>query len=88
MASQQSAVEAARSNAGSNTLARLGEVEAPTLIIQGRHDRGRTVAHGEEIQNAIAGSRLEVLENSGHTPQLEEPDAFHRLALPFLIPGL
>jgi 3-oxoadipate enol-lactonase len=88
MASQQAAIEAARSNAGTHTLARLQEVKVPTLIIQGGHDRSRTVAHGEEMQAAITGARLEVLENAGHTPQLEEPGAFHRLALPFLIPGL
>jgi len=85
MASQPAAIEAARSNADSNTLALLGEIKVPVLIIQGRHDRSRTVAHGEEMQAAIAGARLEVLENSGHTPHLEEPDAFHRLALPFLL---
>jgi pimeloyl-ACP methyl ester carboxylesterase len=88
MASLQVAIEAARSNAATNTLARLSQIKVPTLIIQGRHDRARTVAHGEEMQTAITGARLEVLENSGHTPQLEEPDAFHALALPFLIPGL
>ena len=88
MASHQAAIEAARSNAGTRALERLGEIKAPTLIIQGRHDRSRTVAHGEEMQTAITGARLEVLENSGHTPQLEEPDAFHCLALPFLVPGL
>jgi hypothetical protein len=33
----------------------------------------------------IPGARLEVLEQSGHTPQLEEPEPFHRLALPFLL---
>ena len=88
IASQHAAVEAARSNAGNNLLARLGEIKVPTLIIQGRHDRSRTVAHGEEMQKAIPGARLGVLENAGHTPQLEEPDAFHRLALPFLIHGL
>ena len=87
-ASKQAAIEAARSNAGTNTLARLSQIKVPTLIIQGRHDRSRTVAHGKEMQTAITGARLEVLENSGHTPHLEEPEAFHVLALPFLIPRL
>jgi pimeloyl-ACP methyl ester carboxylesterase len=86
-ASQPAAVEAARSNARNHVLERLGEIKAPTLIIQGRHDTARTVAHGAEMQARIAGAWLEVLEGSGHTPQLEEPDAFHRLALPFLLAG-
>jgi pimeloyl-ACP methyl ester carboxylesterase len=84
-AAHQAAVEAARSNAGSRTLERLGEIAVPTLIIQGRHDRARTPEHGAAMRERIGGARLEVLEHSGHTPQLEEPEAFHRLALPFLL---
>ncbi len=86
-ASHKAAVEAARSNAESRTLEQLRNIRVPTLIIQGRHDRARTPEHGAEMRDRIPGSRLEVLEQSGHTPQLEEPDAFHRLALPFLIGG-
>ncbi len=85
MASHQAAVEAARSNALSRTLDRLGEIHVPMLIIQGRHDRARTPEHGAAMRDRIPGSRLEILERSGHTPQLEEPDAFHALALPFLL---
>ncbi|MFI4986404.1 MAG: alpha/beta fold hydrolase [Alphaproteobacteria bacterium] len=85
MASQPAAVAAARSNAGSRTLDRLAEITLPTLIIQGRHDRARTPEHGAEMRDRISGARLEVLDGSGHTPHLEEPDAFHALALPFLL---
>src|SRR5262245_55791460 len=87
MASHHAAVDAARSNARSRTLERLGEIRVPTLIIQGRHDRARTPEHGAAMRDRIAGSRLEVLEGSGHTPQLEEPEAFHALAVPFLRGG-
>jgi pimeloyl-ACP methyl ester carboxylesterase len=83
-ASHQAAVEAARSNARSRTLERLGEIRVPTFIIQGRHDRARTPEHGAAMRDRIPGARLAILENSGHTPQLEEPEAFHALALPFL----
>jgi pimeloyl-ACP methyl ester carboxylesterase len=84
-ADPQAAVAAARSNATARTLDRLHEIAVPTLIVQGRHDRARTVAHGEEMRERIPGARLEVLEHSGHTPYLEEPEAFHSLALPFLL---
>ena len=87
MATQAAAIEAARSNAKSRTLERLSEIRAPTLIIQGRHDRVRTSEHGAEMRDRIPGARLEVLEGSGHTPHLEEPEAFHRIALPFLSPA-
>jgi pimeloyl-ACP methyl ester carboxylesterase len=33
----------------------------------------------------IAGAALAVIEDAGHTPQLEQPDAFHDVALPFLL---
>jgi pimeloyl-ACP methyl ester carboxylesterase len=84
-ASQRAAVAAARSNARSRTLDRLGEIKVPTLIIQGRHDRARTPAQGAEMRDRIAGARLEILEESGHTPQLEQPSEFHALAVPFLL---
>jgi pimeloyl-ACP methyl ester carboxylesterase len=85
-ASQKAAVEAARSNAANRSFDRLAEVRVPTLIIQGRHDKARTPEHGAEMQARIAGSRLEVIEDAGHTPQLEQPERFHALALPFLLP--
>jgi pimeloyl-ACP methyl ester carboxylesterase len=85
MASHQAAIEAFRSNARSSTLDRLHQITAPCLIIQGRHDQARTPEHGADMCDRIPGARLEVLEESGHTPQLEEPEAFHKIALPFLV---
>ena len=83
-ASQAAAVDAARSNARSNTFDRLGNIAVPVLIIQGHHDKVRTPEHAAAMQKRIADCHVAVLANSGHTPQLEEPDAFHDLALPFL----
>ena len=87
MTTQAAAIEAGRSNARARTLERLSEIHVPTLIIQGRYDRVRTPEHGAEMRDRILGARLEVLESSGHTPHLEEPEAFHRIALPFLLAG-
>ena len=84
-ASQPAAIAAARSNAVNRTLDQIGAIRVPTMIVQGRHDRARTPEHGEEMRKRIAGSRLEVIEDAGHTPQLEQPDAFHAVALPFLL---
>jgi len=78
-------VEAARSNANSRTLDRLGSVSVPTLIVQGRHDRARTPEHGAEMRDRIAGARAAIIEESGHTPHLEQPGAFQEIALPFLL---
>jgi pimeloyl-ACP methyl ester carboxylesterase len=84
-ASQSAAVEAARSNASLRTFEELGRITVPTLIIQGRHDKARTPEHGAEMQKRIPNARLAVIEDAGHTPQLEQPDRFHEIALPFLL---
>jgi pimeloyl-ACP methyl ester carboxylesterase len=85
MASPAAAAEAARSNANARTLGRLASIAVPTLIIQGHHDRARTPEQGAEMQRRIQGARLEVLGEAGHTPQLEQPEEFHEIALPFLL---
>lgn len=84
-ASQAAAVEAARSNARSRTFEHLGEIRVPTMIIQGRHDRARTPEHGALMQEKIAGARLAMIEDAGHTPQIEQADAFHKIAIRFLL---
>ena len=84
-ASQTAAVEAARSNATNRTFDNLASIRVPTMIIQGRHDRARTPEHGADMRDRIAGSVLAVIEDAGHTPQLEQPERFHELALPFLL---
>jgi len=86
-ASQAAAVEAARSNATNRTFDDLASIRVPTMIIQGRHDRVRTPEHGGEMRDRIAGSVLAVIEDAGHTPQLEQPQRFHDVALPFLLQG-
>ncbi len=84
-ASHAAAVEAARSNASNRSFDDLASIRAPTMIIQGRHDVVRTPAHGGEMRDRIAGSVLAVIEAAGHTPQLEQPQRFHDVALPFLL---
>jgi 2-succinyl-6-hydroxy-2,4-cyclohexadiene-1-carboxylate synthase len=63
---------------------RLATVGAPTLIIAGAlDDHGRPRA--EQVARGIPGSRLEIIDNAGHTPHEEQPAAFRRLALDFLL---
>jgi len=63
---------------------RLGELSMPTLIVWGRRDHIFPAAHAEAAQTKIPQSRVVILEDSGHTPQLEEPDRFNQLVLDFL----
>jgi pimeloyl-ACP methyl ester carboxylesterase len=54
---------------------RLGEIEVPTLVILGRHDMS-TDPISATLVNGIRGAREVVLENSSHTPVLEETDQY------------
>jgi pimeloyl-ACP methyl ester carboxylesterase len=55
---------------------RLNEVQAPTLILAGRHDPEASVACSEELWQGITDSSLVILEKSGHAPFFEEPSQF------------
>jgi proline iminopeptidase len=60
-----------------NTLERLGEIRAPTLILAGRHDWIMPPGPGaERLYRGIPGSELVVFEQSGHFPWHEEPERF------------
>ena len=50
-----------------------GLIKAPTLLIWGRHDRLVSVSIAPRAQAAIPGSRLVVLQDSGHVAQMEHP---------------
>jgi pimeloyl-ACP methyl ester carboxylesterase len=56
----------------------------PTLIVWGDHDGIIPVAHGIAAHEAIASSRLEILDGTGHFPHVESPDRFNAVVLDFL----
>lgn len=59
-----------------NVVDRLKTIQTPTLILVGRHDWITPVEASEEIHREIPNSRLVIFERSGHSPQIEERDAF------------
>jgi len=62
---------------------RLAGITAPTLVIAGAlDDIGRPRA--ELVAAGIPGAHLAVVGGAGHTPHLERPRDFRRLALDFL----
>jgi pimeloyl-ACP methyl ester esterase len=67
-----------------DTRAKLASVTAPTLVVHGRHDAIFAVGMAEELANGIRGAQLVVLEESGHSPGLEEPDRFNAVVGAFL----
>jgi proline iminopeptidase len=55
----------------------LHEVDAPALVLSGRHDVPFPVEHcAGRMAQLLPNARLELLEASGHMPFIEEPDTF------------
>ncbi|MEW2381108.1 alpha/beta hydrolase [Micromonospora sp. NPDC047707] len=70
---------------GSGSMWRLaGMVQAPTLVIGGRHDRLVDVRVAPQAARAIPDSRLLMLDRVGHVAQLEVPRLVARAVLPLL----
>jgi pimeloyl-ACP methyl ester carboxylesterase len=46
--------------------ARLADINAPTLVVQGTHDPLFSLAHGEALAREIPNARLVVIEDLGH----------------------
>ena len=67
-----------------NLFTRWADVGVPALLVWGRQDRITPLSSGEEIAAAMPASRLVVLEEAGHWPQFERPEAFSDAVLPFL----
>ena len=53
----------------------LAQITCPTLIVWGRKDRLARVEHGAEMAAEIPRGQLIVLDDCGHLPTLEQPDA-------------
>jgi hypothetical protein len=50
----------------------------PSLIIWGCHDRIIPVEHAQPTHEAMPGSRLELFDEAGHFPHLDDPLRFAR----------
>jgi pimeloyl-ACP methyl ester carboxylesterase len=63
---------------------RLGEVEAPTLLVHGTADNVVDHRNSDLIADRIPGAQLEIFEGAGHLLFWEEPERFARLVTEFL----
>lgn len=63
---------------------RLNRITAPTLVVWGRQDRLIPLAHGERYAARIPGARFAAIDNCGHLPAVEQPDALDALIRDFL----
>jgi len=53
---------------------RLKRIQAPTLVVHGRHDRMIPAANAELLAECIPGAVLRVLDESGHLYPTEQPE--------------
>lgn len=59
-------------------------IKRPALIIWGRHDGLVPLTEGERFNKDIAGSKMIVIEECGHVPNVEKPGEFNAAVLKFL----
>jgi pimeloyl-ACP methyl ester carboxylesterase len=63
---------------------RTHRIVAPTLIVWGKQDRIIAPAYAQEFAARIKGARIELIDNAGHLPHLEQPDAVAKAVRGFL----
>ena len=63
---------------------RLGDIDAPTLVVVGSEDLDDIKAIAEKLAAEIPGARLVTIEGAGHLPSLERPAELNALLLDFL----
>lgn len=62
----------------------LKNVKIPTLILCGKEDRLCPVERHQLMHKLISGSQLEIIEEAGHLPTLEQPEKTNALIKEFL----
>ncbi|MCP4425430.1 MAG: alpha/beta fold hydrolase [Chloroflexi bacterium] len=62
----------------------LAEIDVPTLIIHGAEDQIVPLSEAEAMHAAVQDSRLVVVPDAGHLPNLEQSDIFNDAVIDFL----
>ena len=63
---------------------RLHRITVPTLLIWGESDGLVTQEYGAAFRDAIPGARLEVIQEAGHLPMLEQTEDFVKRVVGFI----
>jgi pimeloyl-ACP methyl ester carboxylesterase len=62
----------------------LSRIKVPTLLVWGARDGVVTPDYGRAYSRLIPGSRLALIENAGHHPEIEQSEAFAERVSAFL----
>lgn len=84
MLHKESYIKTVEATAHYNRTADLPNIEVPTLLVFGGDDRLTPPTIGKRMANEIPDSRLVVIEDAGHLPNIERPEAFNAVVLDFL----
>ncbi len=64
---------------------RLGQLSVPALVVTGALDPIPTSAPGADLLGrSLPNTRVEVIPDAAHLPQVEQPEIFNRLVLDFI----
>jgi pimeloyl-ACP methyl ester carboxylesterase len=63
---------------------RLHRIDVPTLFLWGAQDQIVSVDYGRHYCAAVPGARFELIDDAGHLPHIEQPEAFARRILDFI----
>lgn len=61
----------------------LKQIDIPTLVIAGEQDYFFKVEDVKAVANEIKGSEFRMIEDSGHLPNMEDPEMFNKLIREF-----
>ena len=83
-ASAQGVAAQAAAGKAHDTLDRLGQIAAPTLVLVGAEDIVTPLPYAQALAEGIPGATLQVLERGGHAALWEFEDAGNAALLAFL----
>jgi proline iminopeptidase len=63
---------------------RLPQIKCRTLVVNGKQDGLITTTAAQAVQNGVAGSEMLLLDQCGHFPFAEQPDAFSEAVVKFV----
>lgn len=73
-----------RADLAHDTLDRLHEIQAPTLVTVGSFDLAAPLVYAREVAAAVPNTELVVFEGGGHLYNVENPEEFNRVTIEFL----
>jgi len=68
-----------------DSVAQLGRIGAPTLVVIGERDLGDMRRMADALASGIPGAQKVVMPGLGHLPNMEDAEAFNSVVLDFLL---